>query len=342
MGSYKTDRRLAGSRPKWAFTLVELLVVIAIIGILIALLLPAVQAAREAARRSQCTNNLKQIALAFHNYHDTHKTFPAFQYPCTNSSGNCNSWLRHGPFTMILPYIEQNSIYESIDFSLPFNHGNQPNRDAKIGGYLCPTDGPFPDTNRPGLNYAVNAGSRRNIYSTGGPVRASGPFVRLRETNFAQIRDGTSNVVLASEILLGDNDNNMFTIERDYSRQLPGGFDQFPTANDIESAGTSCDATALGGDHQSNAGRRWGAGHAGFGVCNTVAPPNWRHVTCCEGGGFGVACDRNAIVPPRSWHPGGVNAALCDASVTFVSETIDLTNWQFLGAREDGNPVQSP
>jgi prepilin-type N-terminal cleavage/methylation domain-containing protein len=337
MGLHRVRR---GSRAprwwKWAFTLVELLVVIAIIGILIALLLPAVQAAREAARRSQCNNNTKQIALALHNYYDTHKTFPAYQYPCDG----CYAWQGHGPFEMILPYTEQGTIYDQIDFSLSCYDGNQP-RDVKITSYLCPTDGPYPDMNRPGMNYAVCAGARRNIYSTGNPVQASGVFVRRRDTTIAQIRDGTSNTILLSEILKGDNNNNQFTLERDYSRQLPGGFDQFPTAAQVESAGVACDSTAPG-DHQSNAGRWWACGFPGYGVFNTVAPPNWQHVTCCHGGGFGMACDRHGIVPPRSLHPGGVNLAAADGSGRFVSETIDLQLWQWLGAREDGEPAQMP
>ena len=101
-----------------AFTLVELLVVIAIIGILIALLLPAVQAAREAARRSQCTNNLKQIGIALHNYHDTFKVFPPGGLWYTNSTGNAN-WVRNrGSMLLhILPFVEQQSLYDAFDFT---------------------------------------------------------------------------------------------------------------------------------------------------------------------------------------------------------------------------------
>ncbi len=231
-------------------------------------------------------------------------------------------------------------MWDQIDWGASAYAGSQP-RDVKIASYLCPTDGPYPDQNRPGLNYAVNAGSRRNIYSTGNPVPACGPFVRRRETTFAQIRDGTSNTILMSEILKGDHNNGVFTLERDFSRQLPGGFDQLPDAATVESAGVSCDGVAAG-DHQSNAGRWWSCGFPGYGVCNTVAPPNWTHVTCCAGGGFGMACDRHGIVPPRSLHPGGVNAATADGSVHFVSETIDFKIWQYLGARAEGEAAQIP
>ncbi len=136
----------ARSRRKAAFTLVELLVVIAIIGILIALLLPAVQAAREAARRSQCSNNLKQIALAFHNYADTHKKFPAYQYPVVGT----NSWEGHSALTMVLPFMEQGPVYEKVDFRKKWDDtAVQPNR-VKIGTLLCPTDADYPNYAYPG------------------------------------------------------------------------------------------------------------------------------------------------------------------------------------------------
>ncbi|MFH1921283.1 MAG: DUF1559 domain-containing protein, partial [Planctomycetota bacterium] len=111
------------SRRRQAFTLVELLVVIAIIGILIALLLPAVQAAREAARRAQCINNAKQLALAMHNYHDVFKVLPA-SYRGTVPGWTANNMVAHSWMQAILPFIEQQPLYDQIDFSLPYGGGN--------------------------------------------------------------------------------------------------------------------------------------------------------------------------------------------------------------------------
>lgn len=321
-------------QPRQAFTLVELLVVIAIIGILIALLLPAVQAAREAARRSQCTNNLKQIALAFHNYVDTHKVFPAYQYHVEGTS----SWHGHGALTMALPYLEQGPVYDKVTFYYRWDDGGRQPDEVKIGTFLCPTDSPFPNLAHPGNNYVVCGGGRINLYDAGNPVDASGIFVRRRETTFAQIRDGTSNVIMLSEILKGDDTGSMLTKQRDFTNNLGTYTDRFPPASQIESLGVACDSNATSW-HQSNAGQRWMGSFPGFIAFNTVAPPNWDHVSCCQGGTFGYACDRNGIVPPRSFHPGGVNAALGDASVRFISETIDLLLFQRAGAREDGNTI---
>ncbi len=315
------------------FTLVELLVVIAIIGILIALLLPAVQAAREAARRSQCTNNLKQLALAFHNYHDTYKKFPAYQYNVQGTS----SWLGHGCFSMILPYMEQTPVYDQIDWTVQWDNRTVQPIDTKISAFICPSDGAFPNPARAGNNYMVCAGSRRDLYSTGAPVKASGIFARSFESTFADIRDGSANTIMISEILKGDN-NGGLDMKRDFTNNLSLGTDQMPTQADIEAAGVACDGNATSWA-QSNAGQDWGAGFPGYAAFNTIAPPNWKHITCCTGGTYGYACDRNGIVPPRSFHPGGVNAALGDASVRFISETVDFDNWQRLGARDDGNPV---
>lgn len=325
------------------FTLVELLVVIAIIGVLIALLLPAVQQAREAARRMQCSNQIKQLTLAFHNYHDTHKKFPALQYNIVKSDGtNVSSWRGHGAYTMILPYIEQNALYDRYDFTLEWDAGiNATNGKTKLDAFLCPSDIGYPDSNWGGNNYGLNGGSRRDFYSTGAAVAASGPFVRRQESGFRDLTDGSSNVIFIAEILKGDASNSQLTPERDFTYQLSLSTDQFPTQSDIETAGGDCDSTASGWQ-QSNAGRTWGASFPGFIGMNTIAPPNWKHINCCSGGGFGYACDRNGIVPARSLHPGGVLASMGDGSVKFFAETIDFTTWQRLGARADGNPVSIP
>lgn len=266
-----------------------------------------------------------------------------------NTPETWSSWRGHGPFTMILPYVEQKALYDQIDFRFEWDH-NDTTQDTvaptnfwisqrKISTFVCPSDQPYPDRNYGGMNYAVSGGARRDYYGTGAAVPASGVFLRRVETGIQEITDGTSNVVMLSENLTGDNDNNSFNIRRDVSRQLPLAVDQFPSAADVESSGVFCDSVAPT-DHQSNAGRQWSASFPGFVVINEVAPPNWKHVSCCVGTGFGYACDRNGIVPPRSLHPGGVNCAAADASVRFVSDTIDLTLWQRLGARADGNPVQ--
>ena len=213
------------SRRPGGFTLVELLVVIAIIGILIALLLPAVQAAREAARRSQCTNNLKQLALGVHNYADIHKAFPpkkagTTQGTCTNYNANFGSGMMR-----LMPFYEQQALYDVWSAPLtnagttytPFGPcmwdavaANYTPYFQQISTLLCPSDGAAANkaaTNRGRSNYVFSVGDSVSAYNAvgnnGGITR--GFFGnRAAKVTFSNIVDGTSNTVMLSERIVAD------------------------------------------------------------------------------------------------------------------------------------------
>ncbi|MFH1920467.1 MAG: DUF1559 domain-containing protein [Planctomycetota bacterium] len=328
------------------FTLVELLVVIAIIGILIALLLPAVQAAREAARRSQCINNLKQVSLAMHNYHDVYKTFPRWTYQaCTTrgpggcgdyTSGNNSWWTGFTAMTMILPYVEQGAIYDKIAWGVTpeDNPNNQLFRLAPISAYQCPSDSKYADTNYPAYcNYKVSAGAGwLNI----GTTRENGVFRRDAETAIRDVRDGTSSTIFIGEILLGDGIGSKFSMGDIVYRV--GGRPPvyvFPTQAEMATWGPICEA-GMTGTTMSSAGRRYWQPRVDDGSPFTpIVPPNWRYPNCSDS----QWSTGYTFIAARSRHPGGANHSLTDASVRFISETIDFDTYQSLGSRNEGNPV---
>jgi prepilin-type N-terminal cleavage/methylation domain-containing protein/prepilin-type processing-associated H-X9-DG protein len=318
------------------FTLVELLVVIAIIGILIALLLPAVQAAREAARRTQCENNLKQWSLSMHNFVSARKRLPIGSQ--AHAAGNATSPPRQTWVIHLWPFMEEKGLSDKFNINLDWNvdPNTKPNSMAGLTGqyvasYYCPSDtqgndqtGANDDERRRG-NYAVNWGN--SLYGQNPePTTGHAPFSHIggdrskpRLTKLAMITDGTSHTLLMAEILrgiyIGDNewrgdihnDDGEFRFHTTNAPTTKGGLGVFtPNTKD-----------------KDNLGR----------FDNSVPDPL-----------MPIQYNGNAaqqVSAARSRHIGGVNVSFCDGSVRFVTDTIQPAIWSALGTMDGGEGVSN-
>jgi prepilin-type N-terminal cleavage/methylation domain-containing protein len=344
------------TKVRKGFTLVELLVVIAIIGILVGLLLPAVQAAREAARRMSCSNNVKQLALAMHNYHDTHKSFPCF----ATQNGQNSYWRGYSAFTSILPQIEQSALWSTVstssnNFFFNWDEGGAAfapfytARATRISAFICPSARRYNTngtgwSNGPGCNYGVSFGStikwddytRQNGFFRGQSSRTA-----QCSTNFGSIIDGTSNTIMLSEHLSGDDNGSFIMSGKTSEPRIGGGFPngtlQYPSQAEVDTFGAACLAITA---HNSQNGNQWMSPEPTQTALNTVVPPNWKFPNC-QTSGSGFASDRDGVYTARSEHTGGVNAANGDGSVRFISQSVDLKAYQFQGGRDDGQVATS-
>lgn len=313
------------------FTLVELLVVIAIIGILVALLLPAVQAARAAARRMSCSNNLKQIALAMHNYHDSYKQFPPQGYFRRGQLGE--SWSAQA---RLLPFLEEENLENLIDWSLSYRAQLQVAR-TRVGPYLCPSE--VQDRERQDgsivyypLNYGFNAGTWL-MYDPKTGMGGDGIAFANSSVDFAAVIDGTSNTIAVAEVKAWNP----------YLRDsgTPNGLGAPVPA-------TPAQVVGFGGNFKTNSGHtEWIDSRIHQAGVTTTFPPNTEVLHSSGGNVYdidfnssrvGKTTDQTtyAVVTSRSYHSNGVMAARVDGSVAFFSDDTDLVAWRAMGTRAGG------
>lgn len=309
---YLTPGEVEQTRQRSAFTLIELLVVILIFGVLVGLILPAVQAGREVARRTKCANHLRQIGVAIHNDE--------------SARGRFVSNTRLSGFARLLPSLEQSAVYNSINFSIFAHEGwqtptleNRTARNSRIEVFLCPTDA---DTTHL-ISYRLNQG----IVGGAPDFRHRGPFNPITSATPSSVTDGLSRTAFVSESLAGSYAPGQFRPNRDISIGPEGvvlGRDYDSEADFVQLC-TAKKVTEI----WFTAGRFW--------IQSNVFNTNYNHQGIPNDRRWSCGLDGLGLYPPRSLHSGFVNVLMGDGHVEAVSNAIEPRIWAALGTPDAGD-----
>ncbi len=348
------------------FTLIELLVVIAIIAVLISLLLPAVQSAREAARRTQCINNLKQIGLALHNYENTFGGFAPLAL--LTRSGPTSTSPDQGPSVLlrIASHIEGGVLYNNFNFDMGAVYGgtngqNTTVRNAAVTSFFCPSNGNSPFFS--GTDYAASYGPQWNWGDVAGGAPQTGAFAYGTSVPISQFSDGTSNTVMVLEVLRGDlspsksksdaydsvstgfGGNNASTFPAQKA-ELLAYVGNCATLRSKDNGNSAYDSPTL---TMSVVSFQWGAGHVYWtygrvamgAIANMALTPNSNFPNCNSWPTKNLGPAGSGIYSSRSYHPGGVNTLFADGSVKFVKDSISDITWWALGTKNGGEVISA-
>ena len=324
-----------GISRRAAFTVIELLVVLAIIGILVALLLPAVQRAREAARRALCTGRLREIGVATSAYVGVHRGYPQWNYTGGRFYGG-----KASPQTMLLPHLGEQALYDRLNMSLTgwgsyaafesLDTRTPPAAHVSVAAFRCPSDSLRSPA---GCNYRFCVGPQpapfpKPWYRNFGILQLY-TFIRPRD-----VTDGLTHTALASERVVGDYRPGSYHAARDVWVLATEGHGKAVPAEEQIAMCRSLDTDQP--LHESRVGHSWAPGGLRYTMYNHVLPPNSRTPDCVH---LPPLLDSSAAVTARAFHDGGVNVLMGDGSVRFAGDAVNLAVWRAASTRDGGETM---